>query len=90
MNTNIIQDILGILAGALTTVSFLPQVIKTYKSRSAADLSLGMFLLFTLGVLTWMIYGISIGKIPIIIANGVTLMLAGSLLVAKFVFKRGK
>ncbi|MCL2184135.1 MAG: SemiSWEET transporter [Chitinispirillia bacterium] len=74
-------------AGALTTVSFLPQVIKTYKSRSAQDLSLGMFLLFTLGVLLWTVYGIAIMKPAVYIANAVTLALAASLLYAKFKFK---
>ncbi|MDR2578856.1 MAG: SemiSWEET transporter [Chitinispirillales bacterium] len=90
MDTNITQDILGILAGTLTTVSFLPQVIKTYRSRNAAHLSLGMFLLFTLGVFLWLLYGVSLGKLPMIIANGVTLVLAGSLLFAKFMFKQSK
>ena len=84
---NTIFEFIGSLAGFLTTISFLPQVIKTYKSRSAKDLSLGMFLLFTLGVLMWLIYGIGINKIPIIAANGVTLILAGMILAAKFRFK---
>jgi len=75
------------MAGALTTVSFLPQVIKTYKSRSAKDLSLGMFLLFTFGVALWTVYGITLMKPAIIIANGLTLALAASLLYAKFRFK---
>jgi len=84
---NAVIEIVGSLAGVLTTVSFLPQVIKTYRSRSAKDLSLGMFLLFTLGVLAWLIYGIGINKLPIIAANGVTLVLAGMILAAKFRFK---
>jgi len=86
MNNTIIE-LIGSLAGVLTTISFLPQVIKTYKSRCAKDLSLGMFLLFTLGVLMWLIYGIGINKLPIIIANGVTIVLAGMILAAKFRFK---
>src|SRR5688572_13677456 len=53
---NAIQ-ILGLVAGALTTAAFLPQVIKTWKSRSAKDLSLGMFSLFCLGVAMWLVYG---------------------------------
>jgi MtN3 and saliva related transmembrane protein len=87
MDGNIIQEIIGMAAGTFTTLSFLPQVIKTYKTRSAKDLSLPMFLLFTLGVSMWMTYGISISKPAIIIANGVTLVLAVMLLVAKFRFK---
>jgi len=82
-----IWELVGSLAGLLTTLSFLPQVIKTYRTRSAKDLSLGMFLLFTLGVLMWLIYGIGIQKTPIIVANSVTLILAGMILIAKFRFK---
>jgi MtN3 and saliva related transmembrane protein len=87
MDGNTVWEIVGTAAGILTTVSFLPQVIKTYRSRSAADLSLGMFSLFTLGVFLWTVYGIGISKPPIYIANGITLALAGSLLFAKFRFK---
>lgn len=84
---NTMMELIGSLAGLLTTISFLPQVIKTYKSRSAKDLSLGMFLMFTLGVLAWLIYGIGINKLPIIAANSVTLVLAGMILTAKLRFK---
>jgi MtN3 and saliva related transmembrane protein len=83
---NIIQ-LIGLAAGALTTTAFLPQVIKTWKSRSAKDLSLGMFSLFCLGVLLWLIYGIIVKDIPVIAANMMTLMLASTLLVFKLRFK---
>jgi MtN3 and saliva related transmembrane protein len=83
---NIIQFI-GLAAGALTTSAFLPQVVKTWKSRSAKDLSLGMFSLFCLGVLLWLIYGIIVRDIPVIAANLLTLMLASTLLVFKLRFK---
>ena len=80
-------EIMGIIAGGLTTTSLVPQVIKTYKSRSAADLSLKMFSLFSLGVLLWLIYGIINKDLPIILANVVTLGLALTLLFFKFRFK---
>lgn len=80
-------ELIGLAAGVLTTVSFLPQVIKTYKSRSAKDLSLIMFSLFTLGVLMWLVYGIGIRKTPIIVANSVTLVLAFTLLGFKLKYK---
>lgn len=83
---NTIQFI-GLAAGALTTSAFLPQVIKTWKSRSAKDLSLGMFSLFCLGVLLWLIYGIIVRDIPVIAANLLTLMLASTLLFFKLRFK---
>ena len=79
--------ILGLLAGTLTTIAFLPQVIKTYQSRSAKDLSLGMFMIFCLGTFFWLLYGILINDLPVIAANSVTLMLAGVLIFFKFRFK---
>lgn len=84
MNT---VSILGLLAGSLTTVAFLPQVIKTWKSRSAKDLSLGMFSIFTLGVALWLAYGILINDLPVIMANIVTLFLASTLLFFKLKWK---
>jgi MtN3 and saliva related transmembrane protein len=85
-NAGIIQ-LLGLAAGALTTTAFLPQVIKTWKTRSAKDLSLGMFSLFCTGVLLWLIYGIVVRDIPVIAANLLTLMLASTLLFFKLRFK---
>ncbi len=79
---NFIQ-IIGLLAGGCTTIAFVPQVIKTWRSRSARDLSLGMFLIFTSGVILWLVYGLLVGDIPVIAANVVTLLLAGWLLIMK-------
>jgi MtN3 and saliva related transmembrane protein len=78
---------LGLVAGAFTTIAFLPQVIKTWKSRSAKDLSLGMFSIFTLGVAMWLVYGFMINDLPVILANVVTLMLASTLLFFKLRWK---
>lgn len=83
---NYIQ-LIGIVAAICTTISFLPQVIKTWKSKSAKDLSLGMFSLFFTGVFLWLIYGLMTENIPIILANGLTLVLSGSLLYFKLVYK---
>lgn len=82
-----LTDLLGLLAGTLTTCSFLPQVLKTWRSRSAADISLVMFSLFSLGVLIWLIYGLMINAAPIIIANAITLVLALAILIMKIHFK---
>jgi MtN3 and saliva related transmembrane protein len=79
---------LGLLAAALTTFSFLPQVIKTWRSKSAEDLSLGTFSMFCAGVLCWLIYGLLIEDLPIILANAVTLVLAGAVLVQAVVYRR--
>jgi len=78
-----LADIVGILAATLTTVAFIPQAVKTWKSRHARDLSLGMFLIFTLGVICWLAYGVLIGSWPMIIANTITTGLAGSILFFK-------
>jgi MtN3 and saliva related transmembrane protein len=77
---------LGLVAGSLTTIAFVPQVYQTWKSRSAKDISLGMFLLFSTGVSLWLVYGIRIGAIPIIIANALTLILSLAILAMKFWF----
>jgi MtN3 and saliva related transmembrane protein len=80
-------QLLGLSAGAFTTIAFLPQVVKTWKSRSAKDLSLGMFLFFCAGVAMWLAYGILVNDIPVIAANLLTLVLASTLLVFKLTFK---
>lgn len=81
-------DLLGGIAGTLTTLSFIPQVIKTWRSHSAGDISFGMFLLFSLGVLLWLIYGLEIHSTPVVLANGVTLVLSVSIIVMKICFDR--
>lgn len=80
-------QMIGVLAGTLTTIAFLPQVIKTWKTKSAKGLSLGMFSVFCTGVLLWLIYGFLINDLPMILANIITLVLAITLLVFKFRFK---
>jgi MtN3 and saliva related transmembrane protein len=76
-------NIIGGVAGVLTTVAFVPQVIKTWRTRRADDLSIGMLLLFTLGVALWGAYGLLVGAMPVIAANGVTLILAVAMVVMK-------
>jgi MtN3 and saliva related transmembrane protein len=78
--------LIGYFAGFLTTVAFVPQVLKTWKSKSASDLSLGMFLVFSLGVSSWLIYGILLAEVPIVLWNTVTLFLALALLIMKVKF----
>lgn len=87
MDKSTIQ-LLGLIAGACTTIAFLPQVLKTWKSRSAKDLSLSMFSIFSLGVALWLVYGFMVQDIPVIAANLVTLMLASTLLVFKLRYKQ--
>jgi len=80
--------LLGLVAGTLTTIAFLPQVIKTWKSRSAADLSGVMLITFSFGLILWFIYGIFIHSLPVILANGITLILTLIILFFKFWFKQ--
>jgi MtN3 and saliva related transmembrane protein len=84
------SDLIGMVAGSLTTLSFVPQVVKTWKSRSAGDISLGMFLLFSLGVALWLVYGVAIGSFPIILFNTVTLVLSASIIAMKLRFGCGQ
>ena len=79
--------LIGLLAGALTTIAFLPQVIQTWKTKSTKDISLGMLLTFCTGVLLWIIYGILVKDIPLIIANIATLSLASTILWFKLKYK---
>ncbi|MBY0435027.1 MAG: SemiSWEET transporter [Cyclobacteriaceae bacterium] len=79
--------ILGLLAGTLTTIAFIPQVIKTYQSRSAKDLSLVMFLIFFTGTGLWLTYGLLRNDVPVIAANSVTMVLAALMLVLKFRYR---
>jgi len=79
-------DLLGFVAGTLTTVAFAPQVAKTWRTRSAGDLSGSMFVVFGSGVFLWLIYGVMIGSIPVILANAVTFALAAAIAILKYRF----
>ena len=81
------RETLGFIAAILTTVSFIPQVAKVWRTHSVQDISLWMYSLFTLGVALWFLYGCAIGSLPVMLANGVTLLLAASILVAKVRFE---
>ena len=72
----IIIEILGYISATLTTIAFLPQIIKTIQTKSAKDVSMGMFVLFTIGVFLWIIYGILTKTYPVLIANAVIFCLA--------------
>ena len=82
-----IMSYIGFFAAFCTTVAFLPQAIKVYKTRSTKDISLYMFLIFTVGVLSWLIYGLIINDLPVILANAVTLILSFFILIYKIKYK---
>ena len=70
-----LTTLLGFVAGMLTTVSFVPQVFKAWRSKSCHDLSWGMLITFSAGVVLWLVYGVRLWAMPIIVANAVTLAL---------------
>ena len=79
----VIIKYMGFVAAFCTTCAFLTQVIKVYKSKSKKDISFYMFLIFTIGVLSWFVYGLIISDWPVILANAVTLVLSLFILIYK-------
>ncbi|MDH2341958.1 SemiSWEET transporter [Bradyrhizobium sp. SSUT77] len=75
--------LLGFAAATCTTVAYAPQFIKVWKTRSARDISLGMFLVMVLGLALWLVYGLLSGDAPLVAANAVTMVLAGGILFMK-------
>ncbi len=75
---------IGLMAGMCTTASFLPQLIKTIKSKQTRDLSTGMYLTLSLGLFLWFLYGLFLGDIPLIITNGISFSFAALVLFYKF------
>lgn len=78
-----IATLIGTVAGFCTTVSFLPQMIKIHRTKSARDLSIFMFIIFALGVVCWLVYGILTRSAPIIAANCITLLFCAYILFMK-------
>ena len=76
-------ELLGTLAGLCTTLSFLPQLVRAWRTRSTRDISLAMFSVLVTGIFLWLVYGLLIGDGPLIVANAVSLCLTGSILYLK-------
>lgn len=74
---------LGFVAATLTTVAFVPQALKTLRSRDTRSISLGMYVIFTVGLCFWLAYGIALGSWPMILSNCITLLLALLILALK-------
>ena len=79
---------IGLAAAVCTTISFVPQLIRVWRLRSAREISLIMFLVFSLGTFLWLLYGIFIHAVPIILANAVSLVLSLAILALKLRFDR--
>lgn len=77
----------GYVAATLTTLAFVPQAAKTIRSRDTRSISLGMYVVFTVGILFWLAYGIALDSLPMIVSNLVTFGLAATILVLKLRFR---
>lgn len=76
-------EAVGLVAGCCTTLAFVPQVVKAWRTRRTQDLSLGMYLVLAAGVALWLAYGLLIGSVSVTAANGVTLVLVLAVIALK-------
>jgi MtN3 and saliva related transmembrane protein len=83
MTAQVTEDI-GFAAAFLTTAAFIPQLVRVIRLRSAREISLGTFVMYSVGVAMWLVYGISLGSKPMIASNGLGLVLSVSILIMKF------
>jgi MtN3 and saliva related transmembrane protein len=88
MLTPLTTELVGSAAAVLTTVSFLPQVWHTYRTRDVSGISLGMYVVFATGVFLWLLYGLLLDAWPIVVANAITLALAVAILAMKIRWTR--
>lgn len=79
--------VIGLIAAACTTFAYVPQAVKTIKTKDTKSLSLIMYVIMTVGIMLWLSYGILLKDLPIIIANTVTLIFAGIILVLKIKYR---
>ncbi len=82
-------NVVGLAAGVCTTLAFVPQVVKTWRTREAEDISMGWLTIFSGGTFLWLIYGLWLREAPIVGANGVTLLLVLVILYVKLRTRRG-
>ena len=83
-------ELVGFVAAFCTTVAFVPQLLRVVKLRSAREISLGTFLMFSCGVFLWLLYGVWLRSAPVIASNAVTLVLSVSILFLKLRYDRGE
>ena len=81
-------DIIGLVAAALTTGSFVPQVVRLWRTRDAEGISLVTFAVFSVGVVLWLIYGVMVHSWPVILSNAVTIVLTIAIVVLTMRFRR--
>jgi MtN3 and saliva related transmembrane protein len=83
-----LSDLVGFLAATLTTISFVPQALHTFRTKDVSGISLGMYSAFTVGVALWLVYGILLNAWPVVIANIITLVLAVTILAMKLRYRQ--
>lgn len=83
------SELIGYIAACLTTASFVPQALLTFRTRDVAGISLGMYSVFTVGVAMWLLYGLAVSAWPVIVANAITLALACAILAMKVIYRKG-
>jgi len=81
------QELLGFVAAGLSAISFLPQIIKIWRFRSVKDISTGMYVIYAVSVILWLVYGIIIKSEPLILAEILTLVLVCTILTLKYLWK---
>ncbi|MEA4857834.1 MAG: SemiSWEET transporter [Solidesulfovibrio sp.] len=82
-----LSDIVGYAAGLLTTAAFAPQVLQVVRTRSTKDISLGMYVIISVGISLWLVHGLQVGSMPVVAANAVTLVLVLVILAMKLRYK---
>ena len=88
MDQLVTPDTFGFIAAALTTIAFLPQVIKTWRTKKAEDVSIVMLVMFITGLLFWIIYAIETNALPVLIANIITFILNVTILTLKLIYAK--
>jgi MtN3 and saliva related transmembrane protein len=84
---NVSLEWTGYVAAVMTTLAFVPQALKTIRSKDTRSISLGMYVVFTIGIAFWLAYGIVLGSIPMILSNIVTFALSATILAMKLKYK---
>ena len=79
--------LLGLIAGTLTTSAYFPQLIKTWRSKSAGDISWTMLITLCLGIILWLVYGVYVHDVPVILANVLTLVFTSVILILKIRYR---
>lgn len=84
---DVLSESIGLIAAFLTTSAFVPQAVKTIRTKDTSSISLGMYILFTTGIVFWLIYGFAINSLPVILSNSVTILLSLVILGYKLRYK---